>query len=144
MDAVVSLLDGRLSRLDNIDGQGTLARNDDINSQLIWLSDVRSGDLDGDGDLDAVLTDLVADKLDWFENVNGDGSRMQQHNIAYQFNSASTVDIADVDDDGDLDLIAVGDVSLFWFENTDGRGNFGDKILIAEQLGSDYLSLIHI
>ncbi len=131
---------GHISKLINTDGLGTFERADDINAQLGWPSDMRSADIDGDGDLDALITDTGDDRLDWYENVNGDGSRMQQHNITYQFDGASTVVDLDVDGDGDLDVIALAgnDVRLLWFENTDGLGDFGAGNVIAEDLGSDH------
>jgi hypothetical protein len=41
--------------------------------------------------------------------------------------------IADLDHDGDNDILAAGffDDDVFWFENTDGAGNFGGKVQVS-------------
>jgi hypothetical protein len=39
---------------------------------------------------------------------------------------------ADLDNDGDLDIISAGGFDISWFENTNGLGLFGSKQIIAE------------
>jgi len=139
LDVIGSDARGSIITLTNTDQQGTFERTDDVNSQLSWAEDIRSADIDGDGDLDLLIADQGSDRVDWYENVNGDGSRMQQHNIIYDYANARTAVDADVDGDGDLDVITYGasDLRLLWFENMDGLGNFGNGNLIADNMGSD-------
>ncbi len=139
LDVIGSTARGHIATITNTDGQGTFERTDDVNGQIGWAWDIRTADIDGDGDLDALIADQSGDRVNWYENVNGDGSRLQQHNIINGYDGATTVIDADVDGDGDLDVItfAANDLRLLWFENLDGLGNFSDENLIADDLGSD-------
>ncbi len=84
------------------------------------------GDLDNDGDLDIVRSDV------WYDNVNGDGSRWIVHRtIGYiesqgEFGRSSRVNVIDMDGDGDADLVQSEsnnkDGRLIWHENKDGKG----------------------
>jgi len=75
-------------------------------------------DFDGDGDLDVLavasygVTDPKAPaptnrngRFAWFDNVNGDGSSWVKHEVGYGFWGAITVHAADMDGDGDMDII---------------------------------------
>ncbi|MBD3312677.1 hypothetical protein GF352_04465 [archaeon] len=87
-------------------------------------SGVFVSDLDGDGDNDVIAMSEQLNDVAWFENINGDGSSWTNHTIDfsnYYFEGATFS--ADVDGDGDNDIIAAG-VHVAWFENTDGLGNF--------------------
>lgn len=139
LDVIGSTNRGHIATMTNSDGEGTFERTDDVNGQIGWAWDIRSADIDGDGDLDALIADQSGDRVNWYENVNGDGSRMQQHNIIAGYDGATSVVEADVDGDGDLDVItfAANDVKLLWFENLDGLGNFGNENFIADNLGSN-------
>ena len=87
-----------------------------------------AADLDGDGDLDVVATAFVSDSVFWFEN---DGSQnFSKHTLENNFSPVyergpSYGDIADLDQDGDPDIVVVGEgtVDIFWWENN-GSGNF--------------------
>ena len=48
---------------------------------------------------------------------------------------ALSVSAADVDGDGDLDVLSasVGDDKIAWYENTDGAGTFGPQRVITTQ-----------
>ena len=68
---------------------------------------VFAADMDGDGDLDVLSASAVDDKIAWYEN---DGSpsvgAWVEHTISTAVNGASSVVAADVDGDGDLDVVS--------------------------------------
>ncbi len=84
------------------------------------------GDLDGDGDLDVVRSNL------WFENVDGRGTRWAtRENIPFgnanpPYPLATHCAVLDMDGDGDQDLVMAENEILrggiAWLENADGKG----------------------
>lgn len=85
---------------------------------------VEPADVDGDGDVDVVAAALYDDDVAWFENTAGDGSGWAQHTIDDFFDGAYEVEAADMDDDGDIDILAAatdGD-DIFWYQNLTGDG----------------------
>jgi len=84
------------------------------------------GDLDGDGDLDVVRSNL------WFENADGKGLRWATHeNIPFgnpksPYPLATHCAVLDMDGDGDNDLVMTENEikggRIAWLENADGRG----------------------
>jgi len=79
---------------------------------------VYSADLNGDGDMDVLFTG--EDKVAWYENIGGGNFGPQQIIVDY---SPSSLDLADVDLDGDMDILVVD----YWFENIDGLGDFSSQ-----------------
>ena len=90
----------------------------------IGPSSVRTGDIDGDGDVDAVVSESSTGIVKWYENTNGFATAWSDHLISVDFGGAKFVNIGDVDNDGDLDVIGVADASaeVTWWENTDRLG----------------------
>ncbi len=82
---------------------------------------VTLGDVDGDGDLDAVIG-LDGPETVWLNDGSG---AFTAHPTTSSFGSAVTLDVAlgDLDADGDLDLVAVGEGDESVWVN-DGAGNF--------------------
>jgi len=75
-------------------------------------------DMDADGDMDVLFTGAaLTDKLAYAENVNGDASSWDVQTIA-SIDDPGWADAVDVDQDGDLDVVAEVDAGLRWFENT--------------------------
>src|SRR5690606_30459995 len=86
-----------------------------------------ASDLDGDGDLDIISSSRNDSKIAWYENTDGQGNYGPQQIISETLGAPYSVFAADLDGDGDNDVLAAsvtGD-TVGWFKNLDGQGNFG-------------------
>jgi hypothetical protein len=70
------------------------------------------------------------DKIAWYEN-NGSGNFGTQQIITTAADGAQSVYAADLDNDGDIDVLSASyDNKIAWYEN-DGSGNFGTQQIIT-------------
>lgn len=101
---------------------------------------VQAGDLDGDGDQDIAGCAYYGDRLAWFENSDGGGNTWEEHNVDSAFDGAYSVDLFDIDGDGDLDIIGAAAMQddVTWFENRQGTfighvidGNFDGAVSVS-------------
>lgn len=94
---------------------------------------VFSADLDGDGDLDVLSSSYFADKLVWLENLDDVGGDFTRHIISTTIENPWGVHAADLDGDGDMDVLAaaLGGDHIIWYENTDGNGTFLQRQYIS-------------
>ena len=92
-------------------------------------------DVNGDGEIDVVATRGHGVGIFWFE-----APTWRQRVIDNEIKSPHAADFADVDNDGDVDVAAVGYESKLaaWYEN-DGKGNFVRHVLSANQMAYDVL-----
>lgn len=104
---------------------------------------VSIGDIDGDGDLDVVRTNV------WFENVKGDGSEWKVHHIGpntpppSDFNPtfsyyATESYVCDMSGNGKTNDIVFTDAEIpggkiWWMENLDGSGTKWKKHMVFEK-----------
>lgn len=85
--------------------------------------DLKLVDMDGDGDLDAVLTESQGNKVTWLDN-NGNGTFVKR--LVTGHPAAYSCDPVDFDGDGDIDVVVtsiLGDDNVYWYEN-DGAQTF--------------------
>ncbi len=91
-----------------------------IDLNLPWASDVRTGDIDGDGDIDVLATGYDSGRVSWWENGDGLGGTWAMHAVATGYSGAWPIELHDLDLDGDLDVLscATWAVSIDWWEVT--------------------------
>jgi hypothetical protein len=78
--------------------------------------------VNGDGDLDAISGEFT--RIAWHENLNGNGCCWTENQVSNFGDSPGSVFGADVDGDGDLDVVTGEDFNrIAWHENTAGDGS---------------------
>ena len=95
-----------------------------VSEDFSGAGSVYASDIDGDGDMDILGAAWGADAITWWENTTGDGSAWVEHTVDGDFSSAESVYAADVDGDGDMDVLGAAefDDEITWWENASGDG----------------------
>jgi hypothetical protein len=116
---------------ENIDTYGTVWIKHLIPSSLQYFSSVEAADVNGDGHVDLLCTD-TGDEVIWMENIDGSGNNWEEHLIDYS-NLPYDVCGSDIDNDGDIDVVAPGFDGDYirWWENVDGSGINWDEHNVA-------------
>ena len=99
----------------------------------VYAMSICSADLDGDGDIDVLSASYYDNKIAWYENTNGEGSISSQKIITTDIDRPTSVITADLDGDGDIDVLSSShnDNKIAWYENIDGLGNFSSPKIIT-------------
>jgi hypothetical protein len=114
------------------DGAGTFGPQQIIFAGALGAWSVFAADVDGDSDVDVLSASFIDDTVAWYENTDGLGTFGPQLPISTVVEAAISVFAADMDLDGDFDVISgsLGD-EIFWHANLDGAGSFGPPQLIS-------------
>ncbi|WP_298511586.1 T9SS type A sorting domain-containing protein [uncultured Kordia sp.] len=118
---------------ENYEGQGAFGAHKVISTSVNSASSVYAADIDGDGDMDVLSTSAWDNKIAWYENTDGLGTFGAQQIISTMVDNPLSVYTADIDGDGDLDVLSASiyDNKIAWYENTDGLGTFGSQQTIT-------------
>ncbi|MFZ2897726.1 MAG: FG-GAP-like repeat-containing protein [Saprospiraceae bacterium] len=121
----------------HLDGMGNFGPQTLISSTTNPAKWVFAEDLDGDGDKDLVCGRSANSTggVGLFKNLDGQGTFGSEIHINNTV-GANAIVPADVDGDGNTDIVAVGNYGLFWHKNTNGSGNFGPMQLIQSLSGN--------
>ncbi len=127
--------DNKLAWYENTNGLGSFGTQQIITTEPNGLLDVYTSDLDGDNDMDILSAayNPFEDEgtLAWYKNTDGFGNFSDPQYLINDNKGAVKVYTADLDNDGDMDIIFCSinyyeELGLIgWFENLDGLGNFG-------------------
>jgi len=116
MDVIALIDDYRIDSWQN-DGQGNFIFYE-ISTSAIGGEGVYAKDIDGDGDNDVLCANFFGHNISWNENINGQGTVWLERIIQENVTNASSVHAADINGDGDMDVIATGRGygKVVWYE----------------------------
>jgi len=143
MDVIsASLNDDKVAWYNNVDGQGNFDGEYNITGHANEPRSIKNADIDGDGFQDVVSASYLDDKVAWYRNLDGSGNFSTQKIISAANRGVKIIEVADIDGDGDNDIIAASfdQGHLSWYENLDGLGTFSNRIAIAEK----YIDSMHL
>lgn len=142
-----SELDGKVAWYEN-DGTGSFSEQNVISSEGEGARSVYAGDLDGDGDPDVAYASSVragGSKIAWHRNIASGFSN--QNVITSDRRGATSVHLSDLDDDGDLDILAAFDEMnrgrVAWAENQDATFS-GLQVISSEMEGVQEVSTVDL
>jgi hypothetical protein len=124
-----SLYDDRITWYEN-NGAGSFTSHS-ITTTVDWPWWVYAADIDGDGDTDVLSASNYDDRVTWYENDSTPAVGLwTAHIISNLGDNNETVYVADVDSDGDMDVLSAscGDNTVAWHENN-GAQNFTRHII---------------
>lgn len=136
----MSRFDDLIAWYENVDGRGTFGVQPGIipkgvlDPEIYGGASIIAADFDGDDDAD-VLSLFPQAAIVLSENTDGRGTFDDAHQqiiaegVLRSF--LGEIAAADIDGDGDLDVLAGDHENASWYENIDSRGNFGERRVIA-------------
>jgi len=124
----------KLAWNENIDGQGNFGPQIILNDNNITsLTTALGVDIDNDSDIDVLTIERNSGRIAWYENLDGFGNFGPSHTISMALDWPIHGVVADIDNDGDTDIVshAYDGNKIVWFENLDGLGGFSNHWTIS-------------
>ena len=114
----------------NADGLGNFAAPITISDTCIAPKGITTGDFDHDGDIDiaACHSDQNPDEVVWYENGE---SGFLVHSI-HQIREVSSIDVFDINNDGNTDIFYSDAQNVCWVENQNGGASFGSENILYQ------------
>jgi hypothetical protein len=111
-----------------------------IDPNLDGAGGVYIEDIDGDEDMDMAVTAYSSNLVLWYENDGGTPITWQKHTIDSYLERASSVLVVDIDDDGNMDVVACGIYadSVVWYKNDGGMPITWTEFTIDSALDGSY------
>ncbi len=110
--------DGKVAWYENLDGNESFSGQKIISQSLSGAGSVLAADIDNDNDLDVIACSPSAVKIVWYENINGQGEFSQPKIIDSPQYGPTSIHVADLDVDGDIDILAtITPNKIVWYEN---------------------------
>jgi hypothetical protein len=130
----------RVLYFENTAGDGSIWTQHNLQLNFEQARMIKAGDLDGDGDIDLVAIGEMEDQVAWWENSEGDGSVWIKHIIDSVFDRPFTVEAVDLDQDGDIDVLAAGfrAQEVVWFDNQGGGAAWQKRIVKGNLLRATF------
>ena len=115
------------------DGTGKFGYQRVLDASADGASAVHAADLDGDGEKEVLSASRDGDTIAWYDNSGsfGDISFSDPRTITTTAYRANSVSAADIDNDGDNDIISSSEEGITWHKNS-GGGKFDSEEVIAE------------
>ncbi|MFQ5717953.1 MAG: FG-GAP-like repeat-containing protein [Acidobacteriota bacterium] len=121
-----------VSWYENVDGHaGAFGPARSITASVKSVRSVFAADVDRDGDADVLAASSDDNLLSWYENLNGAGNFGPQQTVDADSVGARSIVTADIDSDGDLDVLSASPLglALAWSENRGGQYSFSGSDL---------------
>ncbi len=124
---------------ENKNGSGTAWAEHTVDDEFDHANSVCAADVNGDGHTDILGAAEYADEVTWWENVNGSGTVWVEHSIEDDFDAALSIHTADIDSDGDIDVLgaATGGNDIVWWENINGAGTVWAEHVVKKNRDHD-------
>ncbi|MBI1192496.1 MAG: T9SS type A sorting domain-containing protein [Bacteroidetes bacterium] len=133
-DVAVALVDENAVDLFLYTGSGNFTPAIRITDRTFYGTAVESMDVDGDGDEDLLSGSANDAKLAWYENLGSASGTFGPNQFINQAAAGiSAVAVADLNGDGDLDVVSVSglDQKVAWYPNQGGL-SFGTQSIIDQ------------
>jgi len=124
----------------NNNGDQTFETAQVVENSALEIGELVMADLDNDQDLDILIS--FAGGVAWYENIDGQGTfgsfQLIGSTIGESFTESEVV-AADLNGDGNLDVLTSNTVEVIWYPNN-GDGTFGTEQIVGNQIASDILA----